>query len=86
MSPALLWFKYYVFNNVSAVLANEAISSPSHITVTCGVPRRSVIGSLLYYVHILLLSKIITSFSDITYHIYADDIQLYVKLLIRLQS
>ena len=37
-------------------------------------------GPLLFTLYILPLSKLIQSFPDISYHIYADDIHLYIKL------
>ena len=74
----LLWFKSYLSNRSSSVQIGESLSSP--IPVTCEVPQGSVLGTLLFTLYILPLSKLIQSFPDISYHIYADNIQLYIKL------
>ena len=74
----LLWFKSYLSNRSSSVHIGDSLSSP--IPVTCGVPQGSVLGPLIFTLYILPLSKLIQYFSAISYHIYADDIQFYIKL------
>ena len=74
----LLWFKSYLSNRASSVQIGESISSP--IPFTCGVPHGSVLDPLRFTLYILTLSKLIQSFSDIYYHIYADYIHIYIKL------
>ena len=47
-----------------------------------GVPQGSVLGSLLFYLYILPLTNIISNFPSIQYNFVADDIQLYIELLV----
>ena len=49
-------------------------------THNCGVFQASVLIPLLFTLYILPLSKLIQSFFDISYHLYAYYIYLYIKL------
>ena len=70
---------YFGLNRSSSIHIGESLSS--HISVTSGVPKRSVLGPLIFTLYILPLYKLIKSFSDIYiyYHMYAYDIQIYIK-------
>ena len=45
-----------------------------------GVQQGSVGGSLLFVIYLLPIAYIIRTYPNISYHIYADEIQLILKL------
>lgn len=43
-----------------------------------GLYRRSLLGPLLFLLYLFVLQHILSTLKDISYHAYADDIQLYI--------
>ena len=62
----------------SSVNINDYISLL--IEILCGVPHGSVLVPLLCSIYFRPLYNIISTFPNIIYHIYADDIQLIIKI------
>ena len=74
---ALTWFTAYLFERTDYV--SMAGSRSSTHTVTCGVPQGSVLGPILFTLYLLPLGQVISRFG-ISFHCYADDTQLYMKI------
>ena len=75
---SLSWLTSYINDRTSSVNVND-YTSPL-IEILCGVPYGLVLGPLLFSIYLLPLSNIISKFHNITYHIYADDLQLIIKI------
>ncbi|XP_039901842.1 uncharacterized protein LOC120742540 [Simochromis diagramma] len=76
MSGSVLdWFSSYISERSFSVSANQIMSESTELL--CGVPQGSVLGPILFLIYILPLSQIIQQFPEVSYHLFADDIQLY---------
>lgn len=71
----LKWFSSYLTGRSFRVFINQIMSDT--VGLWSGVPQGSVLGPILFLLYILSLGQIISQFQDVSYHLYADDIQLY---------
>lgn len=74
---ALTWFSSYLSETTETVSLGGS-RSKTH-TIIYGVPQGSVLGPTVFTVHLLPLGQIISSF-EISFHCYADDTLLYMKM------
>ena len=70
----LRWFESYLNNRVQQCLINGQLSSPKKII--CGVPQGSILGPLLFLLHI---NDMPDSLSHLTPSLYADDTEIYAS-------
>ena len=73
---ALEWFKSYLSCHTQSVILNGFTSSSRPLG--CGVPQGSVGGPTLFSIYLTGLQKIFQRHS-VHYHLYADDIQIFVS-------
>lgn len=73
---ALSLISSYLSNRTQSVLINDSFTPSS--PVTTGVPQGSVLGPLLFSLYTSPLSEIFVN-SPVSYHLYADDTQLYIS-------
>ena len=76
----LSWFGSYLTNRVQAVKIGQAVSS--FIELVFGVPQGSVLGPVLFTLYTASLGAIIR-LHGMTFHLYADDTQLYIAFRIK---
>uniref|UniRef100_A0A3P9DQW7 Reverse transcriptase domain-containing protein n=1 Tax=Maylandia zebra TaxID=106582 RepID=A0A3P9DQW7_9CICH len=73
----LKWFTSFLEDRTLLVSVGNFQSDVAKLL--CGVPQGSVLSPLLFSLYILPLGRIISGFKNISYHLYADDIQLYIS-------
>ena len=76
-NTAHFWFRSYLSSRSFSVSILDSSSDP--IRLLYGVPQGSVLGPLLFTLYTTPLSHLITSNSNISHHLYADDTQLYTS-------
>ncbi|KAI8441229.1 hypothetical protein MSG28_014878 [Choristoneura fumiferana] len=78
-SNSLRWFDSYLSNRFQYVNVTRSDGSSQisdNVEVKRGVPQGSILGPILF---ILYLADIKTQITNARYHIYADDIQIYIS-------
>ena len=75
---ALQWFTSYLCNCSQCVKTNDTLSAAQALQF--GVPQFSVLGPVLFTMYTAPLSRLITGFSSISHHLYADETQVYASL------
>ena len=74
----VLWFISYLQNRYFSIKNNNEYSSKK--ILSHGVPQDSVLDPILFPKYLLPLIDIFHQFHDINYHLYDDDLQIYIKM------
>ena len=75
---ARIWFSSYLQNRHQSPIKD---TFSDQVTLSYGVPQGSVLGPVLFTLYTTALSAIISNF-DINHHLYANEIQIYMSLLV----
>lgn len=77
---ALRWFQSYLTDRSFSVHLGDYSSETAPFT--CGVPQGSVSGPILFSLYMLPLASIFERY-DVSFHGFADDIQIYLPLNVK---
>ena len=72
--PSIKWFEAYLGHRQQSVIGDEKNSSWANNPL--GVPQGSILGPLLYSLYTFAITSVIRFCK---YHLYADDLQIYVS-------
>src|SRR3989442_9104296 len=76
---ALSLLRSYLSDRTHRVVVQSSSSPPLHITT--GVPQGSILDSLLFSLYTSPISHILVN-TNISFHLYSDDAQLYISFSI----
>lgn len=74
---ALLLLGSYLSGRSQSVMVNQVVSDSTPLQY--GVPQGSVLGPILFIIYISSLSLLLRA-HNVTFHFYADDTQIYVRI------
>ena len=75
---ALKWFRSYRQDRFQSFKIGSTLSNLFELSF--GVPQGSVLGPFLFSLYTTPLDQVIWKYTEVTYHFYADDIQLLIHL------
>jgi hypothetical protein len=73
---ALNWYRSYFTGRMTRVCIDDIFSEPHHMNY--GLPQGSIVGPGSFKIYIIPIGRIIRK-HHISYHMYADDIQLFLS-------